>query len=172
MVTGWTFWDDPKYKDFYDALKPLYDESRKPVFYTEEQLKKFSKTERKELALKNMAEWSDYNKNPWKRGCEEEAEKIRQLQESSWYDVVDYCVENRIYVTDEEHQGADFGVPIIDDKYLLQLTLRTWADLMSEVWNRILRTKKYSYLDFYCSGGLSGTILECEFSKPKPIEGK
>lgn len=63
--------------------------------------------------------------------------------------VIDFCVENKVYVSDNEHQGGDYGVPIVNNLYKLEFSLRTWAGLMAEVWSKI-NNKDYDYLDFYC----------------------
>lgn len=83
--------------------------------------------------------------------------------------VIDFCVKNKIYVSDSEHQAGDYGVPIVNNLYKFEFSLRTWAGLMAEVWTKI-NNKDYSYLDFYCDrygysqiDNIDGTL----FNKPK-----
>lgn len=87
-------------------------------------------------------------KNP--RMPEEEAEELKKLLDECNYAVKKYCIDNKIFFTDSEHQQARFAtVPIVNDKYVITYSLRSWSGLMADVWNEILH-KGYSYLDFYC----------------------
>lgn len=69
---------------------------------------------------------------------------------------LNYCVDNHVFFTDWEHQSEDFkGVPVLEDengKYVLLMTLRAWGGFMADVWNKILKTNKFGYIDFYCGG--------------------
>lgn len=83
--------------------------------------------------------WNDVPKN--------EAHKLRQ---DYYKELVDYCVESKVFFTDEQHQSSSFkAVPVFDGELPMTFTLRAWSDLMSEVWNKILGTD-YNYLTFYC----------------------
>lgn len=63
--------------------------------------------------------------------------------------VTEYFVKNKIYVSPTEHQHSKWGVPIIDNKYLYQVSLRYWGGVMANVWNIITGKSQFSYLDFY-----------------------
>lgn len=75
---------------------------------------------------------------------------VSKLHEKYYKELVDYCVENKVFFTDNQHQSSIFkAVPLFDDKLPMSFSLRSWSGLMSEVWNKILGTD-YNYLSFYC----------------------
>lgn len=100
---------------------------------------------RKKLNEENdkLSNWVDIEKvTYWENIYDKCYETLRQ-----------YCIDNFIYISDSTHQTSK--VPIIrdyDNKYVLIMTLRSWSGFMAEVWNTILKTKKFDYLNFYCDG--------------------
>ena len=153
MITGWTSWryedEESPYLDFSDSLCKLKKPC--PKIYTKKELEGKPEEEIKKLFDKTHKEWEKYNKQPFLKGKEKEGETLIAYRKKCYEDLYNFCVENRIYVSPEEHQNADWGVPIFDDKYVDQFSLRSWADLMAEVWNKIMDRTDLTYLDFYCN---------------------
>ena len=91
-------------------------------------------------------EWDGYNKHPFIEG-----KALLKYREKCTEDLINYCIKHRIYISPDEHQSAEWGVPVFDNKYVDQFSLRSWAGLMAEVWNKIMDRTDLTYLDFYCN---------------------
>lgn len=83
---------------------------------------------------------------------EDKADFYKDINEVCRYKLKKYCIDNKIFITDGQHQTSMIPVFQDDDnqRYTLLYSLRAWSGLMAEVWNEILKTDKYYYLDFYC----------------------
>ena len=131
MVTGWTRWqyeeEGSPYLKFSKSICKL--NRPHPKLYTKQELEDKSEEEIKKLDK----EWDEYNKHPFIEGKEEEGKALLKYREKCTEDLINYCIKHRIYISPDEHQNADWGVPIFDDKYVDQFSLRSWADLMAEV---------------------------------------
>ena len=153
MITGWTSWqyenEGSPYIDFSDSICKLKKPC--PKIYTKKELEGKPEEEIKKLFDKSHKEWEEYNKHPFLKGKEKEGKALIAYREKCYEDLLNFCVENRIYISPEEHQSARWGVPIFDDKYIDQFSLRSWASLMAEVWNKIMDRADLGYLDFYCN---------------------
>lgn len=153
MITGWTSWqyenEESPYLDFSEAIGKL--KKSYPKIHTKRELEGKSEKEIKELFDKSHKEQEEYNKHPFIKGKKKEGKVLVAYREKCYEDLFNFCVKNRIYVSPEEHQNADWGVPIFDDKYIDQFSLRNWASLMAEVWNKIMDRADLNYLDFYCN---------------------
>jgi hypothetical protein len=62
-----------------------------------------------------------------------------------WTLVKRYCMENNVRLTGIEYQ--DKYLPIIDNKYVFLISLRTWGSLMAEIWSEVDGVE-YSYADW------------------------
>lgn len=80
---------------------------------------------------------------------ESKAKEILDLRDECIYALKHYCIDNEVFITDDQHQNA--LCPIFDDKWTIMLSLRSWSAFMAEVWNEILRKDLLCYLDFYCA---------------------
>ena len=153
MITGWTSWryedEESPYIDFSDSICKLKKPC--PKIHIKRELEGKSEKEIKELFDKSHKEWEEYNKHPFIKGKEKEGKSLIAYREKCYEDLFEYCVENRIYISPDEHQSARWGVPIFDDKYIDQFSLRSWASLMAEVGNKIMDRAELGYLDFYCN---------------------
>ena len=164
MIT-WAYCEDNKYIDFSDAFRELKRPSPRLITKadsegkTEEELKKFFEQREKE--------WDEYHKNPWLDGKKAEGEALSKYRDECTKELVDFCVQNRIFISDSEHQNKDWGCPVFDNKYKLTFTLRSWAGIMAEVWSKITG-KELDYLDFYCSGDVA--ISNYNYRKPIDIK--
>lgn len=86
---------------------------------------------------------------------ENKANFYKDINEMCYIQLKKYCIKNNIFITDIDHQSSSCeGIPVFKDddgqKYMVTYSLRAWSGLMAEVWNAILKTDKYYYLDFYC----------------------
>lgn len=154
MITGWTSWryadEESPYLDFSDSICKLKKPC--PKIYTKRELEGKSEKKIKKLFDKSHKKWEKYNKHPFLKGKEKEGKALIAYREKCYEDLFNFCVENRIYISPDEHQNTiDWGVPIFDDKYIDHFSLRSWADLMAEVWNKIMDRTDLTYLDFYCN---------------------
>lgn len=168
MVTGWTIWqyeeEGSPYLDFSESISKL--KRPHPKIYTKQDLEGKSEKEIKKLSNKLHKEWDEYNKNPFIEGKEEEGKALMAYREKCTEDLINYCIEHRIYVSPDEHQNVGWGVPIFDDKYVDQFSLRSWADLMAEVWNEIMDRADLTYLDFYCND--ADKVIK-DYKKPREV---
>lgn len=186
MVTGWTRWqwsnetisfltvqDGIEYKgeseypyiDFAEAIDAC--RKRMPSIITLAEMETLSKEEdAKKLREAKQKEWDEYDKNPWLDGKKEEGENLIALRQKCYQDLVDYCVKNRIYISPNQHQNEDWGVPVFDNKYVDQFSLRSWGGIMAEVWNKIMGREDLNYLDFYCND--ADKIIK-DYKKPLEI---
>lgn len=88
--------------------------------------------------------------------AEEKANFYKEINDICYQKLINYCIKNHIFITDYQHQSPHFkGIPVFQDddgqKYLSLYSLRAWSGLMADVWNEILKTNRFSYLDFYCN---------------------
>lgn len=89
------------------------------------------------------------------------------LNTKSIVEIIDYCIDNKIYISDYEHQSTEFhGVPVVDG-YSCTFTLRAWSRIMADVWSKITGNN-YDYLDFYCGcgNGHNDTLDGIPYNKP------
>lgn len=166
MLTGWTRWqwsdetpsqDNIKYEEktkysyinFSDAIDAC--RKRMPAIVTFAEMSVLSEDDVKKLREAKQKEWDDYNENPWIEGKEDEGESLVVLRQKCFQDLINYCIKNHIYISPDEHQNADWGVPVFNNKYIDQFSLRSWGDIMAEVWNEIMGRNDLDYLNFYCN---------------------
>lgn len=166
MLTGWTKYQDEEEGSLYLDLSEAISELKRPhpKIYTKQDLEGKSGGELKEILNKVHKEWAEYNKNPFIEGKEEEGEALRAYHKKCTEDLIHYCIEHRIYVSPDEHQTASWGVPIFDDKYIDQFSLSSWADLMAEVWNKIMGRTDLTHRDFYYND--AEKVIK-DFKKPR-----
>lgn len=168
MLTGWTSWqyeeEGSPYLDFSESLSKL--KRPHPKIYTKQELEGKSEKDIEKLSKKLHKEWDEYNKNPFIEGKEEEGKALMSYREKCTEDLINYCIEHRIYVSPDEHQNGEWAVPVFDNKYVDQFSLRSWADLMAEVWNEIMDRADLTYLDFYCND--ADKVIK-DYKKPSEV---
>lgn len=128
-VTGWTYWENPNYIDIAkentkiraNAVKDIepIPNAKERHKYTDEQLDELLKIRRDKFgkALDN-----------------EEIHKMDAIQKEVINAVVNNLRENGYHFSGDTHQSYEFGVPIIDDKYILCVSMRTWGGIMAEAF--------------------------------------
>lgn len=83
-------------------------------------------------------------------------------------EIVDYCIEHKIYISDSKHQSSEFyGVPVVDG-YAFTYSLRMWSSIMADVWSKI-SGNNYIYLDFYCENRYNGSIDCVPYNEPSTL---
>ena len=83
-------------------------------------------------------------------------------------EIVDYCIEHKIYISDSKHQSSDFhGVPVVDG-HAFTYSLRMWSSIMADVWSKI-SGNNYIYLDFYCENRYNDSIDGVLYNKPSTL---
>lgn len=158
-VTGWTTWniEDDKWTENCGYVDPdnerlkLWNPEKKLFSPTKDEVSQYAANfyVTKEEAQKRLkAEWDAKPNYIDEKKAEEYSNITKECEEV----LIKYCIDNHVFKTDYEHQGGKNGVPVFDDKYILTYTLRAWGGLMADVWNEILKTDKFGYLDFYCGG--------------------
>lgn len=158
-VTGWTYWGDNNYVDLDVERRSLINPNKK--IPSPGQLKKIL-----EETGQTSEEWhAEFEKIPFYIDDNEAKRKIDEYTKIR-DTVIDYCVKNKIYVTDNNHQYSDFGAPIVDNKYIYCDSLLGWSDVMAKAWS-IINEKSYRNLDFYCDLKVRADIDGTVFNKPK-----
>jgi hypothetical protein len=98
----------------------------------------------------------------------ENEQDFRDTNSKAIDEIVDYCIEHKIYVSDYKHQSLDFhGVPVVDG-HAITFSLRMWSSVMADVWSKITGNN-YNYLDFYCENQYSGSIDGILYNEPSTL---
>ena len=58
----------------------------------------------------------------------------KQLYEDARKAVIDDIRDNGYHFSGHDHQNSDVGVPVLDDRYLFQVTMRSWGCLMADAY--------------------------------------
>ena len=83
-------------------------------------------------------------------------------------EIIKYCIEHKIYISDAKHQSTEFhGVPVVDG-HAFTYSLRMWSSIMADVWSEITGNT-YNYLDFYCENRYKGLIDGVQYNEPSNI---
>ena len=165
QLTGWTHYEN---KNFVGPLEERWNKYRNKnkIFPKQIDVQKYAEDNNISLEESSKILLDKYNKIPdWID--EEKVKEYEKINEECTNVLVDYCVKNHIFISDDEHQNEDWGCPVFDNKWKLTFTLRAWSGIMAEVWNRILGIDTLNYLDFYCMGN-SNTIIK-DYKKPLDI---
>lgn len=97
---------------------------------------------------------------------EEKFKELGHLRDECYWTVHDYCVQNKVAVTSDQHQSESFkGIPVVDGKYPLMMSQRAWGHFMADIWNQILRITRLDYMDFYCTGDILPPEVKEYFEK-------
>lgn len=77
---------------------------------------------------------------------EKKAEELMQIYKEMERIVIKHCKEKEIRFSGDYHQSGDYGVPIIDDKYMLFCTSREWGWIMAQADEN---NDPMGYLNYY-----------------------
>lgn len=125
-VTGWTYWGDSNYIDIYYKAMEMRGEAmnKAPKFPTREEYINMSKEEKDkffEMREKLINELLD---TP-------EIYEINKLIDECYKTVLECVKNNKYHFTGDDHQNADWGVPVLDNKYKLCIGQRSWGELIA-----------------------------------------
>lgn len=128
-VTGWTYWDNENYIDigFQNSLirGRIMDSvpTKWPKFNSEEE-----KSHVIEQQQKHLEEVDEAFKHS------EELQESNRLYNEVYETVVKDVRSHQYHFTGDEHQNCDYGVPVVDEKYILCLSMRQWGGLIAEAF--------------------------------------
>lgn len=127
-VTGWTEWEDPNYVDITqeNTKKRCAVMNTVPKLMNIDDFKKLTENE-KETYLEERKSAVDKAFENYDRSCEELEAKIREA-------VIIELREKGYHFFGEHHQNDPHGTPIIDDKYIYCVSMRTWGGVMAEAY--------------------------------------
>ena len=77
---------------------------------------------------------------------EKKAKELMQIYKEMEQTVIEHCKENGIRFSGDYHQSGDYGIPIIDDKYMFFCTLREWGYVMAQADEN---EDERGYLNYY-----------------------
>ena len=131
-VTAWTNEEFARkhYIDPFEERLKLFNPNKKMI--TPNELKTLAKENN--LSCDEMFEkWkteTEYDKIPmWLD--EDKVKEYNSLLSEMETCVINHCKEKGIRFSADYHQYGDYGVPIIDDKYMYYTFARTWAWIMA-----------------------------------------
>lgn len=134
-VTGWTYWNNEKYFNPDLEYKKLFSENKLTISKIIIHFVNLFKI------LKSGGRYIPDSFNS------KATEYLIDLKKNMRDAVIEYCIENKIFIADFAHQKLRC-VPVIDNKFVFQASLKNWAKLMSVVWSKI-NNKKYDIDYFY-----------------------
>lgn len=144
-VTGWTYWNNTKYIDIGDENSKLRKKIMDSVPTKWPGFDVGATDEERERIVKQMQQ---HNKE-----VEAAFEKSEELQESNRlyeeiYDVVVKDIrEHGYHFTGDDHQNCDYGVPVVDEKYILCMSMRSWGALIADAFpEEFEKDDKYDYV--------------------------
>ena len=146
-VTAWTDLEyaSSHYIDVDDERIKLHNPEKRTL--TPKELTKLA--EEKGISNDEAFElWKkEYDKIPYYTD-EAKAEEYHKLEEELIQCVIEHCKETGIRFFSDYHQDGDWGIPIIDDKYMVLVSLRKWGEMMALADND---TDEKAYLHYYLS---------------------
>lgn len=148
--------EDGNYKDILDVdaeLQKLWNPKKRWIILEDdENVIKYSKEHNVSIQEAVRAIETEDNKLPTYID-EEKANHLKECGKACDQKLREYCIEEKIFITDQAHQISN--IPVFEDndgqKYLMLYSLRAWSELMANVWNKILDTDRLDYLSFYCN---------------------
>ena len=145
-----TAWNNEKYArkhyiDLFDERLKLLNPNKKMI--TPNELKTLAKENN--LSCDEMFEkWkteTEYDKIPmWLD--EDKVKEYNSLLSEMETCVINHCKEKGIRFSADYHQYGDYGVPIIDDKYMYYTFARTWGYIMAMAYEN---EDERGYLNYY-----------------------
>lgn len=148
--------EDGNYEDILDVdseLQKLWNPEKKWIIREDdEDVIKYSKEHNVSIQEAVHVIEAEDNKLPTYID-EEKANHLEEIGKVCDQKLREYCIKEKIFLTDRTHQISN--IPVFEDddgqKYLMLYSLRAWSGLMADVWNKILDTDRLHYLSFYCN---------------------
>lgn len=107
--------------------------------------------------------WSEENDKIPRFLDEEKAKEYSKILHEIEECVINHCKEKGIRFSADYHQCGEFGIPIIDNKYMYMTFARTWGYVMAVADND---ESDYGYLKYYLHGNENPTKY------PNEVEGE
>lgn len=164
-VTAWTNEEYARkhYIDPSDERLNLLNPNKKALSLNE--LKKLAET--KNIPYKEFVEnWLKEYKNLPTFTDEEKAKEYIDILLEIEKCVIKHCKEKGIRFSADYHQYGDYGVPIIDDKYMYYTFARTWGRIMAEADNDF---SDKGYLQYYLYANENPNIYPNEVEEERII---
>ena len=131
QVTCWTSYLKAEKKYIDPSIERLSLLNKDKKIITPFELQKLA-DEQKISTDEAYEKWEkEYDKIPMFTD-EKKAEELLQICKEMETTVIEHCKRKGIRFDSNWHQGGDFGVPIIDNKYAFLCTLREWGRVMAE----------------------------------------
>lgn len=129
-VTCWTSYEKVQKKYIDPSLERLNLMNKDKRFITPKELDKLAEEQnisREDAYLK----WkTEYDKIPMFID-EKKAHELMQIYKEMEQTVIEHCKEKEIRFSGDYHQGGDYGIPVIDNKYYFMCSLREWGHVMA-----------------------------------------
>ena len=129
-VTAWTNEEYARehYIDLFDERLKLLNPNKKMI--TPNELAEMAKS--KGISNEEMYQiWSDVNDKIPMWLDEDKVKEYESILSEIQECVINHCKEKGIRFSADYHQYGDYGVPIIDDKYMYYTFARTWSWIMA-----------------------------------------
>lgn len=156
-VTGWTYWEDPNYIDINDEHTRIAIELTKhvPKLPDRETFSVMSEEEQTKTLQERRIAFDSALDN-------DELRNVDALISEAYKVVIEEVRENGYHFTGNDHQNADYGVPIIDNKYKLCVGQRLWGGIIADAFpEEIDNSEGYGYIKW------AWTVPEGEENKVK-----
>lgn len=90
--------------------------------------------------------WTSYEKAKQKYIDPNEIKELTDIYNQMQDTVIKHCKEKEIRFSGDYHQYGEYGIPIIDDKYILFCTSREWGWIMAQADEN---NDSMGYLNYY-----------------------
>lgn len=131
QITCWTSYKKAEKKKYIDpSNERIYLMNKDKVYITPNELQKLAE-EQNISTDEAYKKWkTEFDKIPFFTD-EKKAEELGNLWKEMEQCVIEHCKIKGIRFNSNYHQDGDYGVPIIDDKYMFFCTLREWGYVMA-----------------------------------------
>ena len=160
-VTAWTNEEYARkhYRDLFEERLALLNPNKKSLSPNE--LKEMASS--KDIPFdKFMKDWlAEYEKQPTfidEDRAKAYGETLNKIEEC----IIEHCKEKGIRFSADYHQYGEFGIPIIDDRFMYMGFARTWGWIMAQADND---DSDMGYLKYYLHGNEHTTKY------PNEVEG-
>lgn len=141
-VTGWTHFDNDNYIDVADKateLRVKAIQDAPPIERPSDlEWSKMSEEQQIESLKEYKRKFAEYLNTPEINAAEKLLMDIKQT-------VIDDVRANGYHFFGEQHQGAIYGAPIVDDKYILRLSMRSWGDIIAKAFPEEVKDAEIGY---------------------------
>ena len=161
-VTAWTNEEYARehYRDLFEERLALLNPNKKAL----------SPTELKKLAEEQNIPYEEFMHN-WLAEYEKQPTFIDENRAKSYVDtlnkieecIIEHCKEKGIRFSADYHQHGEFGIPIINDRFMYMGFARTWGWIMAQADND---DSDQGYLRYYLHGN------EYPTKYPNDVEGE